>query len=128
MIEADWDVAARDKNSGGNTRLVEPLGGARQLASVDQALMWLEPGHMGVPKQGQPMRAQRGGALCTVLDIRHRLTGKSIHQIDVEAVYARVPEQRDGSLDLRQRLHSANRCLDMRRQVLHSEARPIDSN
>src|SRR5665647_658393 len=79
MAEADGLVAKADQGIGRGLRLLEPFGRARQFGVVDQPLMTLEPRHMGVAEQSQPLRLERDRELGAVRGVLGGLVRQAIH-------------------------------------------------
>ena len=88
MIEADRYIASRLQRFARDIGLGETLGGASQRRRVDQLLMRLEPGHMGVAEHREPRRREPRRQRGRARDILARLMGQTVHQIEIQRLDA----------------------------------------
>src|ERR1700677_2607675 len=104
MIEADLDVAVSLQRLGGSAHLRHPLASIWKRVLVDQPLMRLEPGDMGITEQSEARGRERRRELGAADHVANGLARKPEHQVDIDVRDADGPERRDGLLNLLERL------------------------
>ncbi len=128
VIEANRLIAKRQQSVVRGLGLCESLGSGGQVARVDQALMRLEPGHMRIAEHRDAARLQPVGQHDGALDVRDRLPGQAIHQVEIDPRDPVLRQHGDGLGDQMEGLNAPDRDLDLPVELLHAEAHPVDAD
>ena len=123
MIEADRAIAPRHQVSAGRLGLSEAFGRPRQRRLVDHLLVRLQPGHMGIAEQGEPVGPEPDRSLHGINDAAARLTGEAVHQVEVDRRDTGIAQRIHRPRRHLERLHAVDRGLHVGREVLYAEAR-----
>ena len=128
MIEPDRLVAESPEAVAGMLELGPARHGVRKSCFVDQLLMSLHPGHMGVTEQRQPIRLQAGRRIHRSPDAAQVLMRQAVHQIDIDRLDPGLSQPIDDPSRGRERLDAIDRFLHLGIDILQADAGAGDAN
>src|SRR5581483_5004696 len=121
MVEADPAITGAGDYLRRVAREIEAQSGIGQGRLVDQPLVLLQPGHMGIAENREALRLQRQSKLDRVRDARASLSWQAVNQVEVDAKDAGAAEGGDLVLDESERLLAVDRGLHRRVEILDTE-------
>ena len=126
MVHADVEVACFDKLHQARAKYFEFLHAFGQMRG-ERALLFFEPGHMGVAEQRDAIGLQLEDLIDGVAEAFRRLVRQTINEIDVDAIELQVARGEQQIARQFERLNSVNGRLHLGMKILDAHAEAVEA-